>query len=258
VQGDWGNPTDQQIQDVLNTRGKSPLKVDDIKALAAKYNVPVGLVLGHLGQESGWGTDEGTLKENHNFLGLTGKGTKGSVRVEGVDRDFAAFGSDYEGLEAGIANMASSQYQGLSLQEYLSLYLTGSKDGTDDGYGNNVSDYIKTVLGIVNGKFGGNAGSKSVPISPAGGNAGKPTGQAKLSFANPGDLDLPAMRAAGAVGGAGAAGASAGGDFFGTVAIIIDNKVDGTKDTRFVRLGRASTGPFANVVNAPMGNGGVI
>lgn len=250
VQGNWGNPDDAQIQKVLNSRGKSPLAMDDIKKLSAKYNVPVGLVLAHLGMESGWGTDEGTLKENHNYLGLTGKGTNGSVQVPGVDRQFASFNSDYEGLEAGIANMASSQYQGLSLQEYLALYLTGNKKGTGDEKGNKVSDYMSTVLGIVNGQFGGNVGTNSIPISPRGSGTASGQGKMPLGF-TPGDIDVPAMKASTGIG-------DGTGLFFGTVAVVIDNKVDGTKDTKYIKVGRGQGGPFANILNAPTGTAGLV
>lgn len=241
VTGNWGHPDTAAIQKQLNSReGKaSPISPKDIQELSAKYNVPEAMILGMLGQESGYGTDPGTLHDNFNYMGLTGKGTKGSVRVEGVDRDFAAFGSAREGLEAGVKNMASAQYQGLSLQEYAALYLTGNKNGTGDEKGNRVSDYVNNIEQVTR-NMGGSVDGSSVPVTPSGGQQ-----QQKLTAPAAGDIDPAAVQTSAKMGG-----------FFGTVEVVVNQ--NGQKTSQLVRVGNQNGGPFAHLLNGPIGNGGLV
>lgn len=183
--GEFGNPTDAQIVARLNSRGKaSPLAgyVAQIRTLAAQYHVPIAIILAHAAVESGYGTDQNQLTAVYNFFGLTGKGSKGSVRIchdvgGGQQKcwDFAAFGSVQEGLQAAISNMGSSGYQGLTLWQYFARYLTGSPTGTSDGAGNNVSNYVNTALEIIR-NLGGTATMNTVVVpkgdGPGGGGPG--------------------------------------------------------------------------------------
>lgn len=175
----FGTPTDAQIAAILASRGSpSPLAgyIPQLRAIAARYNVPIAIVLAHLAVESGYGTDDNRITRVYNYWGLTGTGSKGSVRVcppnaGGKCWDFAAFGSVEEGIQAAISNMGSSGYQGLTLWQYFARYLTGHPDGTSDGAGNNTADYVATALGII-AKLGGTA-TKDTIVVP-GGATGQP------------------------------------------------------------------------------------
>lgn len=162
----WGNPSVADVERQLDARGvESPLKpyAGYIIDRANHYGVPVSMVLAVLNQESGYGTDPGVLRDNNNFFGLTGSGTAGSVTVPGVARQFAAFNTVEEGIDAAIRNMAGDHYKGLTLAQYLGLYLTGDPSGGDDGYGNTTSSYINNAIAIVE-NLGGNAGADTVVV----------------------------------------------------------------------------------------------
>lgn len=177
----FGNPTDAQIAAQLGARGlPSPLAayIPQLRALARRYNVPIAIVLAHLAVESGYGTDDNKLTRVFNYWGLTGEGSQGHVTIvtpQGRVINFAAFGSVEEGMDAAIRNMGSQGYQGLTLWQYFARYLTGDPNGTDDGAGNNVADYVNTALGIIL-KFGGSADKNTVvvPGSPLPGPAPSP------------------------------------------------------------------------------------
>lgn len=167
----WGVPDTTAIDKQLGARGtrNAAISAQDVASLSQQYGVPTAVVLAILNQESGYGTDQNTLTQNNNFMGLTGTGDKGSVTLTGSDgkvRTFAAFSSPRAGLEAGIRNMAGGQYQNLTLRQYLALYLTGDVNGADDGSGNTTSSYVTNALAIVRA-LGGSASVDSVVIRPA-------------------------------------------------------------------------------------------
>lgn len=165
---DWGGGDLALIERQLGARGRRnpAIRAETVQRLSSQYGVPVAIILAILNQESGYGTDDNQLTRGNNFVGLTGSGTAGSTQIchdGGKCWTFALYRTPEEGLEAGVRNMAGSQYHGLSLRQYLALYLTGKKDGTDDGVGNTVNSYVNNALQIVRA-FGGRAGEGSVVL----------------------------------------------------------------------------------------------
>lgn len=166
----FGAPTPEQIEAQLGGRGvRNPaLTAAGVQQYANQYGVPVALVLAIANQESGYGTDKNQATDANNFFGLTGDGDRGHVTIvtpEGRSIDFAKFSTADKGLAAAVRNMAAGNYQGLTLRQYLALYLTGDVNGRDDGSGNKTDSYVANAEAIIR-NLGGNATGQSVAVRP--------------------------------------------------------------------------------------------
>ncbi len=155
----WGSPSLDAVERQLGARGvRNPdIRADYLAQTANKYGVPLALVLAVLNQESGYGTDDNTATRNYNYFGLIDPSQDLGL---GTSRVFQKFNSPEEGIDAAIRNMGSQIYQGLTLREYLGLYLTGDPRGADDMAGNTTASYIANAEAIIR-NLGGTATADS-------------------------------------------------------------------------------------------------
>ncbi len=143
-----GNANPQTVdQWIAQTRPNSPLKGQGafIVQTAQQYGVPVPMVLGIMMQESQLGADGSALPQQNNFTGLTGTGWQGQTgTTQGMARAFATFATPQDGIRAAIENFAKN-YQGLTVRQAVSKWLTGDPNGSGDEQGNSVNDYLRTM-----------------------------------------------------------------------------------------------------------------
>lgn len=143
-----GNATAQTVdQWIAQTRPNSPLKGQGafIVQTAQQFGVPVPVILGIMMQESQLGADGSALPQQNNFTGLTGTGWQGQTgTTQGMARAFATFATPQDGIRAAIENFAKN-YQGLTVRQAVSKWLTGDPNGSGDEQGNSVNDYLRTM-----------------------------------------------------------------------------------------------------------------
>lgn len=190
----FGPGTRDMVAKELASQG-SKINPDTVVAMAEKWGVPVSMALAIMKQESQYGTT-GDIAAGFNYGGLTGTGSKGSSPIhlkDGTTLNFAQYGSEEEGLDALFKNMASPLYQGLTLEEYIGLWLTGNKNGQADGDGNTRDQYVANALAVINGRMGGSANGRSTPVGPGGGSVapGSRTGGRSFFGDNPTITQLP-------------------------------------------------------------------
>ncbi len=125
---------------------------DYIAQAAARANVPLSLITTLLAHESAFGSWNDGLTPYNNFTGLTTPSSgwwPGQIGVtEGFARDFAIFDSIESGINAALENLLIG-YQGLSLRQVLSLWLTGDPFGASDPEGYTTADYLNHAAEII-------------------------------------------------------------------------------------------------------------
>src|SRR6185437_10786990 len=112
------------------------------------------------------GSDGSYLPGVNNFTGLTGTGWQGQTgNTQGMARAFATFATREDGIRAAIQNYARN-YQGLTVRQAVSKWLTGDPNGTGDEQGNSVNDYLNTIKSVFQG-FGIQWNPDAVPTLAA-------------------------------------------------------------------------------------------
>jgi hypothetical protein len=157
--GDNETLTGGQIdQYIAKTRPGSPLAGmgQFILDTANQQGVSVPQLLGIMTLESGLGTEQGTLPGVFNYGGLTGTGWAGQTgNTTGMARAFATFASKEDGVRALIANLASPNYKGKTIQQQTGLWYLGNEnaglDQSDEQNNATMRQYLDTIGGVYQG-----------------------------------------------------------------------------------------------------------
>ncbi len=150
--------------------GYSQEVIDLALKVQEKYNVPASVTLGAYAYESGWGKSS-LAKKNHNYFGITGKGTAGSTY--GTTHTWAKYNNMEESFDAFGKLLSSNKYSKLtqnanSTYEYVHAYADTYAPPSDGNvsYADNllkiISDYNLTQYDTV--KF-----AESSPVTPLAG-----------------------------------------------------------------------------------------